>query len=78
MSSRKLMRYEKVRLLGQRANQLSKGAKPMTDITGLTDPLKIAEKEYKEGVIPISVIRFMPNKEIHQVDIIRKRNTIPG
>ena len=43
-----LTKFEKVRILGQRANQLSLGATPLVDITGITDALSIAEKEFNE------------------------------
>jgi len=65
-----ITKYEKVRIIGTRAMQLSNGAKPMTDIGTLTDPLKIAEKEYREGVIPISIIRTFPDKRKQKIDIL--------
>lgn len=65
-----ITKYEKVRIIGTRAMQLSNGAKPMTDIGMLTDPLKIAEKEYREGVIPISIIRTFPDKRKQKIDIL--------
>ena len=66
MSTVTLEKFEKVRILGQRATQLSLGAPPMVDITGLTDALAIAEKELKENKIPIKVIRKYPNGEIRE------------
>lgn len=62
-------KYEKPRIIGARAEQLSKGAKPLTDIGNLTDPVKIAIKEFKEGVIPICLHRNLPNKKIMYVSI---------
>jgi len=56
-----ITKYEYARLIGTRASQLSNGFKPMTDIENLTDCLKIAEKEFREGVIPINIIRKLPN-----------------
>ena len=44
----RLSKFEKVRILGQRAEQISMGAPPLVDITGLTDALSIAEKEFLE------------------------------
>jgi DNA-directed RNA polymerase subunit K/omega len=64
-----ITKYEKVRLLGLRATQLANGAMPLTDIGTLTDPLKIAEKEYKEGVIPISILKTLPNGKKIRVSI---------
>lgn len=67
-----ITKYEKVRILGARAMQLSNGAKPMTNINGLMNPLKIAEKEYKEGVIPINIIRKLPCGEKIEITLIPK------
>lgn len=59
-----ITKYEKTRVIGTRAEQLAKGAKPLTNIGELNSPVKIAEKEYKEGVIPISIKRTLPNGQI--------------
>jgi len=53
--------YEKVRILGQRADQISKGAPPAIDITGLHDAMSIAEKELAEGKNPLIITRTYPN-----------------
>lgn len=58
-----LTKFEKTRVLGQRAEQISCGAPPLVDIKGITDPLEIAQKELKEGKIPIKIIRTYPNGE---------------
>lgn len=73
MSVLPITKYEKVRLIGTRAMQISNGAKPMIDIGNLSNPLEIAEKEYREGVIPISIIRTLPNNEKVRVDILYKK-----
>jgi DNA-directed RNA polymerase subunit K len=67
-----ISKYEKPRIIGARAEQLAKGAKPLVDIGNLTDPVKIAMKEFSEGVIPISINRNLPNKQIMMVDIKAK------
>lgn len=56
-----LFKYERVRLLGDRARQLSLGAKPM--LTGVTtiDPKELARLELKHGVIPLLIKRPLPN-----------------
>lgn len=64
-----ITKYEKVRIIGLRATQLANGAKPTTDIGNLTNPLKIAEKEYLEGTIPIGIIRTLPNGQKIQISI---------
>jgi DNA-directed RNA polymerase subunit K/omega len=54
---RKITLFEKTRLIGTRATQLSNNAKPLIDIEGEADYIKIAIKEYHAGVIPIYIIR---------------------
>ena len=61
-----LDKFEKVRILGQRATQISMGAPPLVDITGLTDALAIAEKELEARVIPIKIKRTFPNGEVRE------------
>ena len=56
-----LTKYEKARILGIRAIQISKGAKPTVNIGKLHDALKIAEKEFNEGSIPLIVRRYLPD-----------------
>jgi len=48
-------KYEHARILAERAKQLENGAEPTVDITGLDDALRIAQKELREGVIPLSI-----------------------
>ena len=50
-------KYEHARILAERAKQLENGAEPTTDITGLDDALRIAQKELLEGVIPLKIRR---------------------
>lgn len=56
-----LTKYERARVLGTRALQLSMNAISTVDTTNMTDPLKIAEKELVEGKIPIIVRRRLPD-----------------
>ena len=56
-----LTKYEKARILGLRATQISKQAKPTVDIGDIKDALKIAEKEFKYGNIPFIVRRHLPD-----------------
>lgn len=58
----RLTKYEKTRILGVRAEQLSNGAKPLVDTKGLVNPLIIAEKEYLCGKIPLDIIRTLPDE----------------
>jgi DNA-directed RNA polymerase subunit K len=50
-------RFEKARIVGARALQISLGAPILVDSTGMLDPVDIAMKEYDAGVIPITVTR---------------------
>lgn len=64
-----MTKFEKARILGQRADQISKGAKPMVDITGMSDALAIAEKELRERQIPFKIRRTYPNGEVKDIPI---------
>ncbi len=58
-----LTRYEKARIIGARALQLSMGAPTLIKITeNYGDPLSLSIKELEAGVIPITVKRNMPVK----------------
>ena len=62
ISSRFMSKYEKARILGTRALQLSMNAPPMVDVpAGETDPLKIAMLELHAGKIPLIVRRHLPD-----------------
>jgi len=51
-------RFERARILGARALQVSLGAPILTDVPpGLVDPVAIAELEFAAGRIPITVRR---------------------
>jgi DNA-directed RNA polymerase I, II, and III subunit RPABC2 len=55
-----LTKYEKARILGARALQLSMGAPMLVDLEGETDSLEIAFKELRKRVIPIVIRRYLP------------------
>lgn len=61
ISTRYLTKYERARVLGTRALQISMNAPVMVDLDGETDPLKIAEKELRERKIPIIIRRYLPD-----------------
>lgn len=54
-------RFERARIIGARALQIARGA-PIMVKTGLTDPVKIAELEFEQEVIPLDVRRKTPPK----------------
>lgn len=57
MSIKNLTRFERARLIGARAIQISMGAKPLVELDGSLDPIDIAYQEYEAGVLPLDVIR---------------------
>ncbi|HSV42295.1 MAG TPA: DNA-directed RNA polymerase subunit K [Methanomassiliicoccales archaeon] len=54
----KYTRFEKARIIGARALQISLGAPVLLDFPeGVIDPIQIAMMEYEKQVIPITVKR---------------------
>ena len=53
--------YERVRLLGERAKQLSLGAKPLIKGAENMDPKIVAKMELEQKIIPLIIIRTLPN-----------------
>jgi DNA-directed RNA polymerase subunit K len=53
-------RFERARIIGARALQISRGA-PVMVKTRLKDPIKIAELEFEKSVIPIDIKRNNSN-----------------
>lgn len=57
-----LSKYEKTRIIGQRAKQLEVGAKPFIDVPdGINRGITIAEMELKAKKIPFIIRRPLPN-----------------
>ncbi|KAH7188348.1 uncharacterized protein FIESC28_01350 [Fusarium coffeatum] len=56
-----MTKYERARILGTRALQISMNAPVLVDLEGETDPLQIAIKEMREKKIPLIVRRYMPD-----------------
>ena len=62
----KLTKYEKARIIGARALQIAMGAPLILKLTKNDlkkfsyDPIKLAEKELEENVLPITIKRPMP------------------
>ena len=62
ITSNFLTKYERARILGTRALQLSKNAPPMVmPDSGETDPYKLAEYELSQGKIPFIIRRYLPD-----------------
>ena len=68
-----LTKYERTRLIGFRASQLSQGAKPTVEIPkGEYDPINIALLELKKGTIPVNIIRELPCGQTIRIKIKAK------
>lgn len=61
ITTKYLTKYERARVLGTRALQISMNAPVMVQLDGETDPLKIAMKELRERKIPIIIRRYLPD-----------------
>jgi len=64
-----ITKYEKTSLIGARATMLSEGAPPMIDLKNLTDPIEIAEEEFRQRKIPLLIERKMHNGTIVKLSI---------
>lgn len=66
MNYTKYNNYEKARILGARALQISMGAPFLIDVSKEDlekmryNPLEIAKREFEKGVIPITVVQPLP------------------
>ena len=56
-----MTKFERARVLGTRALQISMNAPVMVELEGETDPLQIALKELRARKIPITIRRFLPD-----------------
>ena len=65
-----LTRFEKARIMGARALQLSLGAPPFIEIPkNAATSLEIAMEELKQRVIPIVIRRILPNGDFQNIPI---------
>ncbi|KAI0094271.1 RNA polymerase, subunit omega/K/RPB6 [Irpex rosettiformis] len=56
-----LTKYERARVLGTRALQISMNAPVLVPLDGETDALQIAIKELSQGKIPLMIRRYLPD-----------------
>lgn len=56
-----MTKYERARVLGTRALQISMNAPVTVETQGETDPLKIAMKELIARKIPMIIRRYLPD-----------------
>ncbi len=63
----KLTRFERARIVGARALQISMGAPVLIEPSkSLSNPIDIAIEELKRGVLPITVRRTLPDGVTYQ------------
>eukprot|EP01093_Parvamoeba_rugata_P009326 TRINITY_DN25808_c0_g1_i1.p2 TRINITY_DN25808_c0_g1~~TRINITY_DN25808_c0_g1_i1.p2 ORF type:complete len:133 (-),score=4.52 TRINITY_DN25808_c0_g1_i1:23-421(-) len=75
-----LSKYERARILGVRATQLAQGAMPVVEAEGMTDPMRIAEKELAEYKTPLVIRRYLPDASFEDwaVSEFRHNNEASG
>ncbi|MFX1586613.1 MAG: DNA-directed RNA polymerase subunit K [Promethearchaeota archaeon] len=65
-----LTRYEKARIVGARALQISFGAPILVEKPkNLIDPIKIALIELKSQILPLTIRRELPSSEFQDIPI---------
>ena len=70
LTSRFLTKYERAKIIGERAIQINNGSEVYVDVpNGLCDSLKIAEKELKEKKIPFIIRRYLPNGDFEDWEL---------
>lgn len=67
----KLTKYERARIIGARALQLTMGAPPLIppEMIDTSDPLEIAEKELRLKILPITIRRRLPTGEYQDIPL---------
>ena len=76
ISCNRLTKYEMVRILGERSKQLTMGAKPLVKNYNKLSYEQIAEEELKLNMIPLKIIRPLPNGkfELWTLDELEKEH----
>lgn len=64
-----LTRYEKARIIGIRALQIALGAPVLVKVEKGSSPVEIAEKELREGVLPIIIVRWTPSGRYQEIPL---------
>ncbi|MFH0970207.1 MAG: DNA-directed RNA polymerase subunit K [Candidatus Diapherotrites archaeon] len=64
-----MTRFEKTRIMGARSLQLAFGAPPLIEAKKMRTPYELARKEFDEKVIPLSIIRNLPNGEHIRIEV---------
>ena len=65
-----ITRYERSRIIGARALQLSFLASPFIEIPKhITDPMRIADYELEKKALPITIQRHLPSGDFENVPV---------
>jgi DNA-directed RNA polymerase I, II, and III subunit RPABC2/DNA-directed RNA polymerase subunit K len=69
-----LTRFERARVIGVRALQISMGAPALIDVEKLPpqereDPVLIAKRELEAGVLPITIIRYTRKGDVQAIPL---------
>ncbi len=66
----KITRFEKARIVGARALQISMGAPILIEADGtISNPIDIALKELEGGILPITIRRTLPDGTFQDIPL---------
>ncbi len=65
----KITRFEKARIVGARALQISMGAPILVDAAENTNPIDIALSELAAGILPITIRRTLPDGTFQDIPL---------
>ena len=65
----KITRFEKARIVGARALQISMGAPILVDAAENTNPIDIALVELAAGILPITIRRTLPDGTFQDIPL---------
>ena len=67
----KLTRFERARIVGARALQVSLGAPILVELPPrVSDPIEIALAELNEGVLPMTIRRTLPDGSYQDIALV--------
>lgn len=78
MTTPYMTKYERARVLGTRALQISMNAPVMVELDGETDPLAIAAKELREKKVPFTIRRYLPDNTYEDWGVHEARGAGPA
>jgi len=65
-----LTKYERARIIGARALQISMSAPILLDeVLDIRDPIQIAELELEQGLLPITIRRKLPDGQFEDIPL---------